>query len=98
MPMSLVLAPDPPGASAAPGRRHSREARLRPEFVNLYPSLRAGEWAPAAILADRVLAGFLIRGSATALRGRVLLDIHFEFRGGESEGGEREGVRFRREM
>ena len=28
------------------------------------------------------------------VRRRVLPDAHFEFRGGESDGGEREGVRF----
>jgi hypothetical protein len=45
-------------------------------------------------VADRFLAAWLIRGSETAIRGRVLLDTHFEFRGGGSEGGERTGVRF----
>jgi hypothetical protein len=97
MPTSLVLAPEWPTVSPEP-RRRSREARLRPEFANLYPWVRAGEWASAAVLADRVLAGSLIRGSGIAIRGRVLLDSHFEFRAGESEGGEREGVRIRREI
>ena len=71
----------------------SREARVRPEFASLYPGLRSGEWASAATVADRVLAAWLMRGSETAIRGRVLLDAHFEFRGGGSEGGERTGVR-----
>ena len=74
-------------------RRPSREACLRPEFAELYPSLRAGEWIPAAVVADRVLADSLLRGSETAIRGRVLLERHFEFRGGSARGGEREGVR-----
>ena len=72
----------------------SREARLRPEFAHRYPSLRSGEWAQAATVADRVLAARLIRGSETAIRGRVLLDTHVEFRGGDSGGGERTGVRW----
>jgi hypothetical protein len=87
---------DCPATSPGPRRRQSREALLRPEFAYLYPSLKSGEWASAAILADRVLAASLIRGSDSALRGRMLLDTHFEFRGGESDAGEREGVRFRR--
>jgi hypothetical protein len=94
MPTSMVLAPEWPGTSPS-RRRHSREARLYPQFAHLYPALRSGEWASAAVMADRVLAGSLIRGGESAIRGRVLLDTHFEFRGGESEGGVREGVRFR---
>jgi len=70
-----------------------REARVRPEYAAFYPALRPGEWAAAAIVADRVVAGRLICGSGTVVRGRVLLDSHFEFRGGGSERGERNGVR-----
>jgi hypothetical protein len=76
-----------------PARRRSREARLRAEFAALYSGVRVGEWMSAATLADRVLATRLLRGSATALRGRLLLDAHFEFRGGEAGPGLREGVR-----
>jgi hypothetical protein len=97
MPMSVGVVPAWP-ATSPPGRRQSREARLRPEFAYLYPGLRSGEWDSAAMVADRVLAGCLIRNNETAVRGRVLLDAHFEFRGGESEGGERKGVRFRAGM
>lgn len=78
-------------------RRESREARLRPEFEELYRGLCAGAWEPAAILADRLLAECLLRGSENAIRGRVLPDAHFEFRGGVTLGGERDGVRARRE-
>jgi hypothetical protein len=82
---------------SAPIGRKVREARLRPEYGELYPGLRPGEWETAVVLADRLLADCLIRGSGTALRGRVLLDAHFDFRGGASQGGEREGLRIRRE-
>jgi hypothetical protein len=59
-----------------------REARLRPEHWHLYPGLVAGEWESAAITADRVLAGRLLRGDDLRPAGRMLVDAHFEFRGG----------------
>jgi hypothetical protein len=73
--------------TSTPGNR--REARLRPEYANLYPGVRAGEWESAAVLADRVLAGHLLRGTTVVLRDRVLVDAHFEFRGRGEAGGER---------
>ncbi len=96
MSLMTTLTPDwlPTGA---PARRQTREARLRAEYGALYPGLPAGQWEPAAILADRVLADCLLRGSNSALRGRPLVDAHFEFRGGEFRGGERETTRGRRE-
>lgn len=74
-----------------------REARLRPEHAHRYPGVRPERWEPAATVADRVLAGWLLRGNLIALRGRVLLDAHFEFRGGSERGRGREGARPRRE-
>lgn len=74
-----------------------REARLRPEHAHRYPGVRPERWEPAATVADRVLAGRLIRGDLLARRGRVLLDAHFEFRGGGEPGGKREESRPRRE-
>jgi hypothetical protein len=62
-----------------------REARLLPEHARLYPGITPGIWDSAAVLADRVLAGGLLRGGAIGWRGRVLHDAHFEFRGGEPE-------------
>lgn len=59
-----------------------REARLRPQHASRYPGIGAGEWLSAATLADRVLAGALLRGRDTSLRGRLLRAEHFEFRGG----------------
>jgi hypothetical protein len=75
--------------------RSVREACLRAGHGSLYPGLIAGEWRTAAVLADRVLAGHLLRGAAAAVRGRVLPESHFAFRGGISTGGEREGLRER---
>ena len=77
----------------------AREASLLPEHAPLYPGIPAGEWLPAAVLADRVLAGRLLRGACSALHGRALVEEHFEFRGGDAgRRGEREGYRPRREV
>jgi hypothetical protein len=59
-----------------------REARLRPEHAALYPGVRGGVWEPAAVLVDRIVAARLLRGGPLEIRGRVLSDEHFEFRGG----------------
>jgi hypothetical protein len=62
----------------------SRETRVRPGFGHLYPELRPG-WDvaqdAARRLADRILTK---QGYAALLKGRVLPDDHFEFRGGSS--------------
>lgn len=61
-----------------------REARLRPEFAQLYPYLRAGEWEPAAVLADRVVASTLGRPDGLFITGERALNVeHFEFRGND---------------
>ena len=70
-----------------------REAQLRPGYAELYPGIRAGEWRAAATLADQVLAARLLQGVTTAVWGRVLPEVHFEFRGGTTVGGQREGIR-----
>jgi hypothetical protein len=62
----------------------SREARVRAGFGHLYPELRAG-WESAQNLARRVADRILARhGYAALLKGRVLSEEHFEFRGGSS--------------
>ncbi|MGH7499109.1 MAG: hypothetical protein ACREL3_09700 [Gemmatimonadales bacterium] len=83
----------------AQARIGAREARLQADYAPLYPGISADEWQPAAVLADRVLAGRLLRGASSALQGRALTDEHFEFRGGGDKGpwGEREGFRPGRE-
>ena len=66
-----------------------REARLRPEHARFYPEIAPGVWESAATLADRVMAGGLLRGAAMGWRDRILHDAHFEFRGGAAEPRER---------
>jgi hypothetical protein len=79
--------------SLATRPRYQREARLRPEAAGRYPWIWPGEWQPAAILADRVLAGLLLRGGYALVWNRVLDQDHFEFRGGGAAGGERAVIR-----
>ena len=60
-----------------------REARLRPEFADLYPELTAGQWEPASRIAEVVLARYLLhRMTDAAPPDRALDETHFEFRGG----------------
>ena len=82
------LTPHGPG-SAAPAIEGRREARLRPEAEHVYPSIPAGEWQPAAILADRVMAGRILSGRGAVVWRRALDEAHFEFRGGGARRGER---------
>ena len=67
-----------------------REARLRPEFADLYPTLAAGQWEPAARVAEAVLARLLLLEISDApLQDRVLREEHFEFRGESPDGAPR---------
>lgn len=60
-----------------------REARLRPEFAQLYPGLTPGRWEPASRIAEAVLANVLLHEMGEApLPNRLLDEAHFEFRGG----------------
>jgi hypothetical protein len=67
-----------------------REARLRPEFAQLYPELTPGQWEPAARIAEVVLARYLLQQMTdTPSSDRALDESHFEFRGGaDPEPGE----------
>jgi hypothetical protein len=59
-----------------------REARLRPEFADLYPTLVPGQWEPAARVAEAVLARLLLMEISEAPpQDRILNEEHFEFRG-----------------
>ena len=59
-----------------------REARLRPEFADLYPELTPGQWEPASRIAEVVLARYLLQRMTDAPGDRALDENHFEFRGG----------------
>ena len=64
-----------------------REARLRPEFAQLYPTLTQGEWKPAARIAEAVLANLLLHEMTDSPSpDRLLPEEHFEFRGGVEPG------------
>jgi hypothetical protein len=67
-----------------------REARLRPEFADLYPTLTPGQWEPAARVAEAVLARLLLlQISEAPLQERLLDEKHFEFRGETPDGSPR---------
>jgi hypothetical protein len=73
-----------------------REARLRPQYADLYPTLTPGQWEPAARVAEVVLARqLLLEISDTPLRDRVLPEEHFEFRGETPDGAPRAGGKAR---
>ncbi len=58
-----------------------REARLRPEFADLYPAVEPGVWLPATTVGQQLLLWHLAK--AVAPQGeRLMGEEHFEFRGG----------------
>jgi hypothetical protein len=59
-----------------------REARLRPEWASLYPGLEAGVWMVAAELVPLVLRHRLQERSTWEFTRRILVEEHFDFRGG----------------
>jgi hypothetical protein len=59
-----------------------REARLKPEWGHLYPGLEAGVWMLAGELVPLVLRYRLHEQPTWEFTRRILLDDHFEFRGG----------------
>jgi hypothetical protein len=70
--------------SALPGRISVREARLRPEFANMYSGIEPDTWFSAAGLAELLITRLLREGiSDEELPPRVLDPTHFDFRGGE---------------
>src|SRR5262245_356885 len=74
-----TIAADPP--RERPGSR--REARVRAEHAHRYPGLLAGQWEPAATVADRVLATRVLRVREPLHPGRIRTAARFEVRGGE---------------
>jgi hypothetical protein len=61
-----------------------REARLRPEWASLYPGLEPDVWMVAAQLVPLVLRHRLHGQSTWEFTQRILVDEHFEFRGGRN--------------
>jgi hypothetical protein len=57
-----------------------RQAKLRPESAERYPTLPAGMWTSATCLAE--LVAFGRAQSETPERDRTLTEADFEFRGG----------------
>jgi hypothetical protein len=70
-----------------------REARLRPEFADLYPAIEPGVWLPATTVGQQLLLWHLAKAQ-TPQGERLMGEEHFEFRGGIRLGG-RNGVRSR---
>jgi hypothetical protein len=63
-----------------------REAMLRPEFRDWYPTLQADWWYPARQLADLVLEQRRSGEPRWELEARIPPDEHFLFRGGRPRG------------
>ena len=61
-----------------------REARLRPEWADLYPGVQPEVWHVAAELVPQVLRHRLQNQGTWEFTRRILLDDHFEFRGGRA--------------
>jgi hypothetical protein len=70
-----------------------RQARLRLQFASLYPGIMAGEWMPAWLLAERLVAMAEQRGAHADER--VCDPAHIEFRGGGPRPPELRGLRTR---
>jgi hypothetical protein len=82
--------------AGAGARQGIREARLKPEFAHLYPALEPDRWAPAALMADRVVAWLLRQPDRGYVAPeRVLKSEHFDFRGGSDYRPAEEGHRRR---
>jgi hypothetical protein len=70
-----------------------RQARLKLQFASLYPGIVAGEWMPAWLLAEQLLA--LAEREGAPPGDRVCVPAHFEFRGGGKRPPELRGLRTR---
>ena len=79
-------------------RADVRQALLKSGSGHLYPGIPPGEWQPAAVMVDMVLA-LRTNGApgASPGRDRVLDERHFEFRGRLSAGAQDDQRRSRME-
>jgi hypothetical protein len=79
-------------------RADVRQALLKSGSAHLYPGIPPGEWQPAGVMANMVLA---LRSSPShrhpQSRNRVLDERHFEFRGRLSAGAQDDQRRSRLE-
>jgi len=79
-------------------RADVRQALLKSGSAHMYPGIPPGEWQPAAVMADLVLAlRSGTRQRPPLARDRVLDERHFEFRGRLSAGGQDDQRRSRLE-
>ena len=80
-------------------RADVRQALLKSSSAHLYPGIPAGEWQPASVMVDLVLAlGAVPRSQPQPQdRERVLDGAHFEFRGRPSAGAQDDQRRSRLE-
>ncbi|MFL5514924.1 MAG: hypothetical protein ACJ8DJ_02130 [Gemmatimonadales bacterium] len=62
-----------------------REAKLRPEYAELYPAIEPGVWMQASDIGRQLLLWHLTAASVPDAD-RVMSDEHFEFRGGHQRG------------
>ena len=69
-----------------------REARLRPEWAHMYPGLEIGVLRVAAQLVPLVLRHRLQGQPTWEFTKRILVDEHFEFRGGRNRDSSWSGV------
>ncbi len=70
-----------------------RQARLKRQFAALYPGVVAGEWVPAWLLAEQLMASAVQRGGSR--EDRVCDPAHCDFRGGGRRPPELKGLRTR---
>jgi hypothetical protein len=79
-------------------RADVRQALLKSSSAHLYPGIPPGEWQPAAVMADMVLAlRTAASHGASQPRSRLLDERHFEFRGRLSAGAQDDQRRSRLE-
>jgi hypothetical protein len=60
----------------------TREARLRPEWADLYPGIEPDTWNVAASVLPLVLRQRVLSEGSWEFARRIFDDDHFEFRGG----------------
>ena len=71
-----------------------RQVRLKHEHADLYRGILPGEWVPAWVMAERLLA--LAEKAGVSPDERVCDPRHFEFRGGTSRAPKLRDLRTRR--